>query len=61
MKEWILKVALDLIAGFINEDMIKSLKASLINYLRELAKKTENQLDDKIVDMIADAFDVEDQ
>jgi len=64
MKEWLIKILLEMIESFLGPEkvqlLLKQLRRAIIGYLEELAKRTENQIDDKIVAVIKKAFDLED-
>lgn len=64
MKEWFIKMALEVVESFLGPEriqvLLKQLRRAVIGYLEELAKRTENEIDDKIVAVIKKAFDLED-
>jgi hypothetical protein len=64
MKEWFVKMALEIVESFLGpervQQLLKQLRRAIVVYLEELAKRTENQIDDKIVEIIKKAFDLED-
>ena len=56
MKEVIVKLILDLLAKLVTPDVVEQAKKQLVAYLREQAKKTETEIDDKIVDIVEKAL-----
>jgi hypothetical protein len=58
MRDLLLRAIVKLLGQLVTPEMLKGLKDELIAYLRELAKKTENKLDDALIDILADALEV---
>ena len=58
MKQVILNLVLKLIEGLISDEVIEQAKGEVINYLRQLAKQTDNEIDDRLVEIVARALDV---
>lgn len=55
-KDMLLKLALELLERVLTPEMVNVVKAKAVAYLRDLAESTENELDDKIVDIVAKAL-----
>lgn len=58
MNPWIEKIILMLIGQVLTPEVIEEAKVQAIAFLRELAKKTDNKLDDTMVDVLAEALGV---
>jgi len=56
MKGILIGLIMNLIDQLITDEVIEDAKKQLIEYLRGLAQKTDNQIDDKIVEIIAKAI-----
>lgn len=52
------QVLIAIVKKLITQDVIDGAKVSLIAYLRGLAANTSNQLDDSLVNILADALGV---
>lgn len=57
MKDLILRLLLKALQSLLTDELIEQLKDDAVEYLRELAKSTENELDDALVDIVARALD----
>lgn len=64
MKQWLMKMTMEMLESMLGPkkiaEMAKQLRHAVLGYLEELAKRTENEIDDKIVEVIKRAFEVED-
>jgi len=58
MNPWVEKLILMLIGQVITPEVIEKAKVEFIKWLREQAQKSDNQLDDKLVDILAEFFGV---
>jgi len=58
MKDVLLKLIMKVIEGLITDDVINNAKQEAVNYLRELAKQTDNEVDDRLVEIVARALGV---
>ena len=58
MKDVLLKLIMKVIEGLITDDVINNAKEEAVNYLRELAKQTDNEVDDRLVEIVARALGV---
>ena len=65
MKEWLIKMILEIIESMLGPEkiqvLLKQARVVIVGYLEELAKRTENEIDDKIVAVIKKAFEIEDE
>jgi len=59
MQGLLLSIVMKLVEGLITPEIIKGAKLQLVEYLRQLAKRSDNQLDDAIVEILAKALEVE--
>lgn len=59
MREYVLKLIASLADKWLSDEMIAQAKAQVIAYLRELAEKTETEIDDAVVDMVERAMKVD--
>lgn len=56
MKDIVFSLVKKAIESFVTDEMIESAKHMLIAELKELAKKTDNEIDDVVVDIIEKAL-----
>ena len=57
MKSLLMSVLLKIIERLLTKELLDSAKEALIQYLRDLALQTENELDDGLVDILEKALD----
>lgn len=58
-RQMLAKLVLELLEKLVTPDMLKKGHVLLVGYLVGLAKQTDNEIDDKVVAIIAKALDVE--
>lgn len=58
MKDMILGIAASILDSFLTEERMDIAKEKVIEYLREKAQESSNQLDDVLVDKLADFLEV---
>jgi len=56
---WVVKILSYLITQVVTDDMVKEAMKMFVDYLRELAKKSDNSLDDAVVEIVAKALGVD--
>lgn len=56
MQTLIINIVIKLLKQYLTKELVDKLKDELVAYLAELAKSTDNQLDDAIVKIVADAI-----
>lgn len=61
MKALLLKILMYVLEAFISEEVLQQIKVYIVEWLREQALKTDNDLDDKVVDIIARFLGVADE
>ena len=59
MKEWIVKWVMENLDKLITDDLINGLKTQLVDWLRQQAAKTETEIDDAVVGIVARTLGVE--
>lgn len=58
MREILIGLLLEILEKLVTPDLVKVAKEKAVAYLRELAKQSDNELDDKLVDIVAKALGV---
>lgn len=58
-KQMLAKLVLELLEKLVTPDLLKKGHVALVGYLAALAKQTDNDVDDKIVEVVAKALGVE--
>lgn len=53
MREWVIKWVLENLDKLVTDEVIDGLKAKFVEWLREQAAKTETEIDDAVVDIVA--------
>lgn len=59
IKSVLIKLIMEALEKLITPSVIKEAKVAAVKYLAELAKSTDNEIDDKIVEIVAKALEVD--
>jgi hypothetical protein len=58
VKNMLLKILVEVLGKLITPDLVEKFKTDVILYVAELAKQSDNKIDDSIVEILADALGV---